>query len=166
MARPIKKITEAHIEVAQLKQLGNTVAQIKEKTGFSEDHIKSILCTPKIKEFMAGYANSASIIERAGTVEDVLKRVTMKSILLLEKIIDDDASLGDTTPTVKQRLDAAIEVLGMAGYGKSVKVDHKHTHLLQGSDFDEIRRRSLGGNDRAIEVEATPIEALPELPGF
>ena len=167
MPKPIKKVSKKHLEVAQLKELGYTHAEIASATGYSTHHIKSILANPDLKAVAKGESGpTVAPVEPTKSVDDVIRRAAIKAILLLEQVMNDSSELGDTAPTLKQRIDAAVEILGMAGHGKSVKVNHSHTHLLRPSDFDEIRRRGLGGSENAIEVKATPVavEALPEFP--
>lgn len=164
MARPVKQVSEKHIEVAQLKQLGYTNDQIASTTGYSLAHIKSILANPEVKKFAA---SGESEIPSAATVEQVLDRAKLKAILLLENIINDSSELGDHAPTLKQRYDAATSILEMAGHGKNVKIEHSHRHILSSQDFERVRNRALNGPvAEAIEVTATPVEALPEIDGL
>jgi lambda repressor-like predicted transcriptional regulator len=155
MARPIKELNHKHRRVAQLRAQGLTHPEIAEQTGFSPSHVKTILATPEVKDMVTAESIRDSALKTMKTVEEVLDRAKVSAILLLEQVINDSDLLGDNAPTTKQRLDAAIELLGIAGYSKTQRVDHQHSHLLQHTDLAEIRSRAmLPPMVHVIDVEA------------
>ena len=156
MARAIKEITADHRKVAALRAQGLAHREIAAKTGFSIGHVKTILLTPEIRDLVAVETIRDSNLQTDKSVKEVIDRASLKAIQLLEQVIVDSDLLGDNAPTTKQRIDAAIEMLGIAGYGKSQKVDHTHSHILQPADLIEIRQRArLLPAAEVIDVEAS-----------
>lgn len=156
MARAIKEITSAHRKVATLRAQGVAHREIAAKTGFSVSHVKTILLTPEVRDLVAAEGIRDSRLKTDKSVQEVVDRASLSAIQLLEQIINDSDLLGDNAPTTKQRIDAAIEMLGIAGYGKSQKVDHTHSHILQPADLLEIRTRArLLPSAEVIDIEAS-----------
>lgn len=156
MARPIKEINNNHRKVAALRAQGMAHREIAAQTGFSATHVKTILATPEVRDLVAAESIQDSRLRTDKSIQEVIDRASLRAIQLLEQVINDSDLLGDNAPTTKQRLDAAIEVLGIAGYGKSQKVDHTHSHILQPADLAEIRQRArLLPVAEVIDVDAS-----------
>lgn len=154
MGRTVKEVTSEHRRVAYLKSQGATYGEIAEETGYSESHIKAILRNPEIKELVQSERIWDDKTKQEESVEKVIARASLNAIHLLEQIVKDSETLGDHAPTTKQRMDAAREILEMAGYAGRQRVDHTHRHVLQPADFKEIRERAE--RPQIIDVEATP----------
>lgn len=156
MSDPIKDIKPEHRECARLKAQGLTHRQIAEKTGYSHGHIKNILRNPHLSEVVRKETIINSATGAVKDVQEVLDRAKLKAVLLLEQIVDDSDTLGEMSPGIKQRMDAAIEILGMVGISsKNTKVDHEHKHILKYSDVERIRERARDLN--IIDVKAVAV---------
>lgn len=147
--------------MAALRAQGLTHKEIAEDTKFSVHHVKAILANEKIKELVKEgdiTIGDNHLMEP----QEVLERAAPKAMLLLEQVITDSNALGDTCPSIKDRINASLEVLGMLGYSKQVKVSHTHASLRP-NDFDTIKKMALAGMQEAevIDVDTRSVEALP-----
>ena len=141
MGRPVKNVTGDHRRVALLRAQGKTHKEIAEETRFSPTHIKAILANPKIKEMVESESLKGEGPDELMPIKEQLERASRKAVQLLEQVVEDSDTLGDYSPTIKDRLSAASEILGMT-VGKATRVAHSHT-TLRPEDFKEIQRRAV-----------------------
>lgn len=143
MGRTVKELTQEHRNIAYLRAQGATHNAIAEQTGYSAAHVKVVLRNPQVAELVDNERLNDTLTGNDKTVREVVDRAKLKAILLLEQVVTDSPTLKDHSPTMKQRVDAAIEILGMAGHSsKHIKVDHEHTHVLRPADMDLIATRA------------------------
>lgn len=142
MARSVKEITNEHRNVAYLKTLRKTNKEIAEETGFSESHVKNILRNPEIQELVKSETLTNEVTGMEKGVGEVISRATLKAVVLLERIIDDSPTLGHQAATLKQRMEAALEVIKIAGLSTN-NSNVVHTHILKPSDMEDIRSRAV-----------------------
>lgn len=153
------EIPSKYREMAYLRSLGLTQQEISEKVGYSLTQTKKILRRPEIVELVKNEELTNSATNSTKSVQEVLDRAKLKAVLLLEQIVTDSDTLGDHHPSLRNRFDAAVEILGMVGISsKNIKVGHTHTHILQPSDMDLIRAKPT--ECEVIDVEPEGVKAI------
>ena len=165
MGRTIKEVTSEHRRVAYLRSQGKTHKQIAEETGFSEPHVKTILRNDEIKALVESETTKNEITGQDKAVEEVLNRSKLKAVQLLEQVITDSDTLGDYSPSLKNRIEAAIEILGMCGISsKHSKLDVEHKHVVQPALMEKIIQRASDNNIIEVEAECLSgsIETIPD----
>lgn len=152
----LNQLKTQHREVARLAFEGFRAVEISTKTSLAISTVRSILCDPLCKAYIANLDEAAS-----DNVIDVRKRLSTMNVKALD-VIDDMLSL-EVPPAVALR--AAHDILDRTGYQPVQQHQHLHTHLTK-SDVEEIKKRAKAAQQPRIcntEPEVSP-EILIEPP--
>lgn len=150
-----KELRENHLEILRLKICGLKDVQIAEQLQLTPVTVQNVLNSPiyrPLLQELQTLANCESI--------DIGKRIAElapKALERLEEILTYDIVNGQSVSPALLK-GAAVDLLSMAGYGKTTKVSGNITHNhLSSEEIESIKQRAreIQQNEMIVEAEIT-----------